>query len=371
MDHWAVMRRGGGLLAVLLDLQLAGAQEEIYPPMPPGQPPVLEVEDAQAASAERMKPYSERIPGSDVRFDMVPVPGGSFLMVSPDDEEHRREGEGPQHQVALDPFWMGRCEVSWDEYNLFMHKLDVQYRQAGVFERVEQDGWADAVSRPTPPYAPMDFEMGVEGRPAICMTQFAARQYTKWLSMKTGRFHRLPTEAEWEYACRAGTQTAYSFGDDAGQLGEHAWYFENADDRYQPVGQLKPNPWGLHDMHGNVAEWVLDRFDEGFYGATANGSCRNPLAWPTELYPRIVRGGSWDDDPEDLRSAFRGKSHRGWKTQDPQLPQSIWYHTSAIWVGFRVVRPLTEPEPEERDRYWDADLDSIREIMEKQRKGDR
>ena len=213
--------------------------------------------------------------------------------------------------------------------------------------------------------------MGVEGRPAICMTQFAAKQYSKWISMKTGRFYRLPTEAEWEYACRAGTTTAYSFGDDPDELDDYAWYFDNADDRYQPVGQKKPNPWGLYDMHGNVAEWVLDAFDTAYYGTFGEETAPDPVNWPATLYPRTVRGGSWDDDPELLRSAARRKSTKGWKVQDPQLPKSIWYHTDAPFIGFRVVRPLAQPSPQDRARYWEADLESVREIQDRQRRGDR
>ena len=348
-----------------------GSNEGVYPEMPEGFPSPREVEGASAQSAEEMKPYAEAIPGSEVDFQMTPIPGGSFLMGSPEDEEDREGSEGPQIEVSLDAFWMGTHEVSWDEYQLFQFKLDIQAREGGEAETTPQDAWADAVSRPTPPYVPMDFEMGVEGYPAICMTQFAAKQYTKWLSHKTGRFYRLPTEAEWEYACRAGTTTAYSFGDDVDLLDEYAWHFDNADDQYQKIGTKKPNPWGLYDMHGNVSEWVLDAFTKDGYSFLGEESVHAPLNKPMELYPRTVRGGSWDDDPEMLRSAARRKSSKGWKVQDPQLPKSIWYHTDATFVGFRIVRPLKQPTLEEMAYYWEADLDSVREIQEKQRRGGR
>ena len=347
------------------------ADDYVYPMMPDGFPSPLEVDGADAKEAAEMKPYAEAIPGSAVSFQMTPIPAGSFLMGSPEDEEDREDNEGPQVEVNLDAFWMGTHEVSWDEYQLFQFKLDIQAREGGEAETTPQDSWADAVSRPTPPYVPMDFEMGVEGYPAICMTQFAARQYTKWLSYKTGRFYRLPTEAEWEYACRAGTTTAYSFGDDVDLLDDYAWHFDNADDQYQKVGVKKPNPWGLYDIHGNVSEWVLDAFTKDGYGFLGEEAVHAPLNKPMELYPRTVRGGSWDDDPEMLRSAARRKSSKGWKVQDPQLPKSIWYHTDATFVGFRLVRPLKEPTLEEMAYYWEADLDSVREIQEKQRRGGR
>jgi formylglycine-generating enzyme required for sulfatase activity len=184
----------------------------------------------------------------------------------------------------------------------------------------------------------------------------AARTFCNWLSAKTGRYYRLPTEAEWEYACRAGTTTAYSFGDDPAQLADHAWSFDNSNEKYHPVGQKKPNPWGLFDMHGNVAEWVLDQHDTQFYAKQADGVADNPLNTPTTLDPRVVRGGSWDDDPEMLRSAARGKSTPDWKQRDPQIPKSIWYSTDAPFVGFRIVRPLREPNAEERAEKWDKSL---------------
>ncbi len=345
----------------------------VYPDMPEGAPPVAVVESAEAETAADMKEYVEPIGGTEVTFRMKPIPGGKFSMGSPEDEDDREADEGPQIEVEISPFWMGQHEVTWDEYQQFMYKLDIQQRTQGQAKAIPQDAWADAVSRPTPPYVPMDFEMGVAGYPAICMTQFAARQYTKWLSMKTGRFYRLPTEAEWEYACRAGTTTAYFFGDDPDALDDYGWYFDNADDQYQKPGQKKPNAWGLFDMHGNVAEWVLDAFDPSFYAAQkAKGEVlRDPIHWPKELYPRVARGGSWDDDPELLRSAARRASKPGWKVQDPQLPKSIWYHTDARFLGFRLVRPWKVPSVEEQRRYWEADVDSVLEIQERQRKGGR
>ena len=350
---------------LLLALPAPYCQDAVYPDPPGGPPPMLEVADADASSAAEMKPYVERVPGTSQSLALLPIQGGTFLMGSPPGEPGRRADEA-QHEVTVSPFWMAVHETTWDVYHEFMLKLDLARRNRGATERVPQDDWADAVSRPTPPYVPMDFEMGTEGYPAVCMTQFAAKQFTKWLSMKTGRFYRLPTEAEWEYACRAGTRGAYSFGE--GDLEEHAWFFDNADDAYRKIMTKKPNPWGLYDMHGNVAEWVLDGYERDTYGSRTGV---DPIAWPTDLYPRVVRGGSWDDDAEALRSAARRASTKAWKVQDPQLPKSIWYHTDAAFVGFRVVRPLVPPPLAERERYWEADVDSVRRVQQVQRQGGR
>ena len=151
------------------------------------------------------------------------------------------------------PFWMQAHEVTWDEYRLFMFAT-----QGG--EIAHKDELVDAVSRPTKPYVEMSFGMGIDGFPAISMTQHAANKYAEWLSARTGEFYRLPTEAEWEYACRAGTTTEFHFGDDASQLGDYAWYAANSEGKYQKVGTKKPNAWGLYDMLGNVMEWTLDQY---------------------------------------------------------------------------------------------------------------
>ena len=316
-----------------------------------------EVVGADAKTEPEMKPYTDVIANGDVTFDLIPIPGGKYLMGSPDGEEGRNEDEGPQHEVQIPPFWMGKCEVTWNEYEIWMFSLDIQRRELNKVAPTESEKLADAVTRPTKPYTDMTFGMGKEGFPAICMTQLAAKTYCKWLSKKTGRYYRLPTEAEWEYACRAGTTTPYSFGDDASKLGDYAWYFDNSEDAYHKVGTKKPNPWGLHDMHGNVAEWTLDQYIPNYYTQCAGKLSVDPWAIPTKLYPQSVRGGAWDDDPAALRSAVRRGSDKDWKQQDPQLPQSIWYFTDALFLGFRVVRPLVEPTAEEKDKIWNAGAD--------------
>lgn len=192
------------------------------------------------------------------------------------------------------------------------------------------------------------------------MTQHAAKMYCEWLSAKTGHYYRLPTEAEWEYACRAGTTTAYSFGDDTTKLDEYGWFYENSVERYHKVAQKKPNAWGLFDMHGNVAEWCIDKHSPDFYAASKLGEVPvNPVNIPTTEYPRIARGGSWIDDAPVLRSASRIASSDEWKRQDCNLPKSVWYTTDSQHVGFRIVRPLTPPSAEERKaKTYDAILPS-------------
>jgi formylglycine-generating enzyme required for sulfatase activity len=296
-----------------------------------------------------MKPYTETIPGTQIKFEMIPIPGGVFLMGSPEDEEGRNPDEGPQHLVRIRPFWMGKCEVTWNEYDEFAFSLDLQRKkEAGIdlTKQPENEKAADAVSRPTPPYTDMTFGYGHDGYPALCMTHHAAMEYCRWLSAKTGRLYRLPTEAEWEYACRAGTRTAYSFGNDPSKLGDYAWYVDNSDAKPHPVGQKKPNPWGLHDMHGNVAEWCVDHYDANFYRKfPPNVATLCPVLLPTERRtPHVVRGGSWDDEAPMLRSAARRASSKEWWRQDPQRPQSIWWLTEGVFVGFRVVRPYQEYE---------------------------
>lgn len=314
--------------------------------------PVAIGQQPEQLSESGMKPYSEQITSTDAAIEMVPIPGGTFMIGSPESEKGRNADEGPQHRVEIAPFWMGKYEITWDQYEIWGENIDIARRQIFGMPATDNDKIADAVTRPTPPYTDMSFGMGKQKNPAICMTQHAARKYCEWLSAKTGHYYRLPTEAEWEYACRAGTTTSYSFGDDTSKIDEYAWYSENSEETYHDVGLKKPNSWGLYDMHGNVAEWTLDQYEADAYSKRTAGT-RDPLAVPSKLFPRVVRGGGWDDDATMLRSAVREGSSEDWKEQDPQVPQSIWYHTDALGVGLRIVRPLKAPTAEERAVKWD------------------
>ncbi|MBM3953371.1 MAG: formylglycine-generating enzyme family protein [Planctomycetes bacterium] len=315
-----------------------------------------------------MVAYDETIPGTGVTFRMLPVAGGTFRRGSPADEEGHGPEEGPIHEIRVEPYWMGRCEVTWAEYKAYMAACDLfKAMESARINPVTAANEADAVTAPSNLYDPTTtFTHGEEPLlPAATMTQFAARQYTKWLSGLTGRFHRLPTEAEWEYACRAGTATPFSAP--AEEFDAIAWHAGNADDTTHEVGAKKPNAWGFHDMHGNVGEWVIDELLPDGYARQA--ALPQPvvamaaIVWPTHLSPRVVRGGSYYDEPQRCRSAARrGSEDTAWKEVDPNLPKSPWWYTEepALGVGMRIVRPFTVPDAAERRRWWEADIESIR-----------
>ncbi len=319
-----------------------------------------------------MVPYTMVIPGTNAKMTMVPIPGGEFSLGSPAGGDDSSSGQQKQVRVRVEPFWMAKTEVTWAEYqpfmNLYEHFKEFEHRKVRV---VNKDNPVDAITAPTELYDPsFTFEYGEEPQqPAVTMTQYAAKQYTKWVSGVSGHRYRLPSEVEWEYACRAGTTTAYHFGDDPAQLDDYAWHIGNTPEQPQHVGTKKPNPWGLHDMHGSVWEWVLDGYAEDSYQQLANKSqgktihAKEAISWPTKAYPRTVRGGSWEETPERCRAdAKLGSNDPDWKLEDPNLPLSPWWFTSdpARGVGFRMVRPLHAPSKQEMAKYWDADHPDIK-----------
>ena len=287
------------------------------------------------------QPYEQSVPGSALKFIMTPVPAGSFIMGSSTQEKQRRTDEGPSRKIQIDPFWMGTNEVTHDEFLVFFND-----------EKTSRNSDVDAVTRPTPQYIDLSWGMGKQGGfPTNSMSQQTALMYCRWLYKKTGIFYRLPSEAEWEYACRAGTTTSYPFGNDASMLSEYAWYSANSNNKYQKVGQKKPNAWGLYDMLGNVAEWTLDQYDPAFFTKVTDGSS-NPIISPGTRYPKTVRGGGYSDKPEAMRSASRAKSDPSWNKRDPQIPKSKWWLTDAAAVGFRIVRPFKQPPAEEIEKFY-------------------
>ena len=268
---------------------------------------------------------------------MVAIPGGTFSLGSAASEKNRDADEGPQKKVEISPFWMEEHEVTFEEWDAFFKNMEVPQTKAIT---------VDAVSRPTAQYIDLTWGMGRDPKnPANSMSQQAGIMYCKWLYQKTGFFYRLPTEAEWEYACRAGSSS------DPKNLKEIAFYKENSNSKFQKVKQLKPNAWGLYDMLGNLSEWTLDQYDASAYQKIADNS-KNPTIPPGPKYPRVARGGSYLDDVTVLRCANRIPSHADWNIRDPQIPKSRWWLTDGMFMGFRIVRPQEQPSKEAIEKFY-------------------
>jgi formylglycine-generating enzyme required for sulfatase activity len=332
--------------------------------------PVAADQPKSAPATSKHQNYTETLispDGTKVPFEMVAVPGGEFVMGSSEGEADRKNDEGPQVKVRVKPFWIGKCEVTWDEFdlyfrygnlNLLKEEGDGEEKKPEVKKEAPKDDKplspADAVTKPTKPYVDETYGFERDRKPAICMTQHAAMKYCEWLSKKTGKDYRLPTEAEWEYACRAGTTTPFAIPEGA-KLEDYAWFKANSGIADRPagatheVGTKKPNAWGIHDMHGNVMEWCLDHYVPDAYGRfgklAKGGLADSPCFAPTEnKWRHVARGGHFKDQPADVRSAARRKSDKKWMQADPQEPQSIWWLTNYPTIGFRVIRPV---EPDE------------------------
>jgi formylglycine-generating enzyme required for sulfatase activity len=234
----------------------------------------------------------------NIKLEMVKIPAGSFLMGTEEGEVIRLckeyetdwfKREMPQHLVNLQEFYLGKYPITQEQYQAIMGKNPSNFKN-NPKNPVEQVSWNDA------------------------------QEFCQKLSDKTKKNYRLPSEAEWEYACRAGTQTRYYFGDDEKLLWEYAWYNENSGGKTHPVGQKKPNNWGLFDMHGNVWEWCEDGWHDNYKNSPKNGTAWNDNHSQTKA--RVTRGGSWFYDPRDCRSAYRGH-----------------FDNRYFNLGFRVVSP--------------------------------
>ncbi|MCK7582247.1 MAG: formylglycine-generating enzyme family protein [Chromatiales bacterium] len=226
---------------------------------------------------------------------MVYLPGGTFQMG--DLQGKGFEHERPAHEVTLDAFAIGRYPVTVGEFRRFVdatgYRTEAE-REGGawVYDGEQWAQKADAHWRN--PYFSQE-----DAHPVVCVSWNDAAAYCEWLSEQTGKRYSLPTEAEWEYACRASSEAAYCFGDGEQQLGKYAWYSKNSKDKTHPVGQKRANRWGLYDVHGNVWEWVRD-----WYGTYSEESQQNPSG-PETGSGRIVRGGSWGGGAGLCRSAYR------------------------------------------------------------------
>ena len=282
------------------------------------------------------------IPGSTLQHKMVPITAGSFLMGSSSTEKNRKADEGPQRTIAIPAFWMGAYEVSRDEFDVFFND-----------NNISENSTVDAITRPSPQYIDYSLGMGKEGGyPVNSLSQYAALMYCRWLYNKTGIFYRLPSETEWEYACRAGSTTAYFFGNDTAELEKYAWFKNNSTDKFHQAGLKLPNTWGLFDILGNVSEWTLDHYDEKRLVNWDENKSPVFVEYNKARYPKVLRGGGFKDEASQLRSASRLKSDPIMNRRDPQIPKSKWWLTDGPAIGFRIVRPLNQPSANEVNEFF-------------------
>jgi formylglycine-generating enzyme required for sulfatase activity len=291
--------------------------------------------------AQDFKSYDQSIPGTSIKFKMAAVSGGKFKMGSPETEKGR-EADEVHKDVEVSSFWMGTHEVTFAEWDAYFKD-----------NSLPQSKNIDGVTRATPQYIDLTWGMGRDGNhPTNSMSQLAAMMYCKWLYSKTGIFFRLPTEAEWEFACKGGT-TGKPLGTDAASLKEYGYFAGNSGEKFHHVGEKKANALGLFDMLGNVSEWTLDQYDVTGYSKL---SSKDPLAPPASKYPRVTRGGSYLDAAKELRCSNRIPSNPEWNQRDPQIPKSKYWLTDGMGVGFRIVRPLKQPTKEEAEAFYNTYL---------------
>ncbi len=299
-----------------------------------------------ATAAEPAKKFTETITakdGSKLSLDMVMIPGGTFTMGSPASEPDRAEHEGPQRQVQVKPFYLCTTETTLELFLAYYQetgsaKKDFVESEAAKKEQ-EAQASVNAITGPTPVYG--DMTMGYSKKhPAMGGTWHNAMTFCRWLSQKTGKNYRLPTEAEWEYAARAGSTSLFGVADNEEVLKDYAWFDANGDMEPHAVGQKKPNAWGLHDMNGNVREWVQDFYSPTAYTLDAKA---NP-AGPADGKVHVARGGFYDSPAAELRPAARAFEEDWWRMNDPQIPKSKWWLPQIDSIGFRVACDIPAQE---------------------------
>ncbi len=296
--------------------------------------------------------YTETIPGTTISFNMKAIPGGSFKIGSPENEQMRKPDEGPQKEVKLSPFFMAEIEVTWDAYLAFYSATAAEGRSTDTEgSRTETD--VDAISGPTPPYGQPDQNWGLGNRPAITMSYHSAETFCKWLTQVTGKTYRLPTEAEWEFAARAGTETPFFiegnpkdfgekgfigklFGKGSDEINSYITYSANSQLKTAEPENIEANPFGLKNMLGNTAEYCSDWYAEDAYQQLQDG-ITNPKG-PASGDEHVIRGGSFKSEIGEVRSAARDfTKSTAWMKTDPQMPKSMWWLSDCSYISFRVV----------------------------------
>jgi len=304
--------------------------------------------DTLASQKEPAKKYIETVrtqSDEKLSFEMVLIPGGNFLMGSSAGEAGRSDNEGPQHQVRLEPFYLCTTETTLELFLAYYQetvsaKKDfVETEQAQKTAEQASTSNVDAITGPTPVYG--DLTMGYSGKhPGIGMTWHNAMTFCRWLSKRTGKQYRLPTEAEWEYACRAGSTSVFGFADAPNELPDYAWYKANSDAENHDVAKKKPNAWGLYDMLGNVREWVYDFYSPTeYFEAAKQNPAVNPKG-PETGQVHVARGGDYRSPVAELRPAARAFEEKWWRSGDPQIPKSKWWLPEMDCIGFRVARSI-------------------------------
>lgn len=289
--------------AIAIALAGAAAQAQVKPAAHPTKPKAAAAKPAapavttkappaRSASGSGLVPFAETLPGAAVKVQMAAIPAGALTIGG--------------KRVGIKAFWIASTETPWEAYDAFTSS-------GPASPAYDQTQFApDAIARPSKSYILPDLGWGHHGFPAINISFLSATMYCRWLASVTGKKYRLPTEAEWEYACRAGAPVAVKLT--KAQAAAMAWYDDNTDGKTQVVAKKQPNAWKLYDMIGNVGEWATD----------------------AELKP-VLCGPTFKEKLPELTSTVRKRWAPAWQATDPQLPKSRWWLSDGFFVGFRAV----------------------------------